>query len=221
MRIVIINPNSDATQTKQIDRAARSFAADRFDVITLATPGAPRYIDTCMDAARALPGMLTLVEQWEEQADAFVIACHCDPNLTVLREASAHPVLGIGESSMKMATMLGHKFSVVSTDERGIPNKEANIRAYGLEHFVASLRAPDSECCCVDMAGKLRNAAAHAVNDDMAEVIVLSTAGQSELAAAMTNELHVPILDGIDCALTLAEGMCRAGFTTSKKRRYR
>ncbi len=189
-------------------------------MVTLATPGAPQYIDTCMDAAKALPGMLTLVEQWEEKADAFIIACHCDPNLTVLREASTHPVLGIGESSMKMATMLGHKFSVVSTGERGIPNKEANIRAYGLEPFTAPLRAPGPECRCADMAGKLRNAAAHAVNDDGAEVIVLSAAGQSELAAAMAKELGVPVLDGVDCALTLAEGMCRAGFTTSKKCRY-
>ena len=63
-------------------------------MVTLTTPGAPQYIDTCMDAAKALSGMLTLVEQWEEKADAFIIACHCDPNLTVLREASAHPVLG-------------------------------------------------------------------------------------------------------------------------------
>ena len=119
-------------------------------MVTLATPGAPQYIDTCMDAAKALSGMLTLVEQWEEKADAFIIACHCDPNLTVLREVSAHPVLGIGESSMKMATMLGHKFSVVSTGERGIPNKEANIRAYGLEPFTASLRAPGPECRCAE-----------------------------------------------------------------------
>ena len=220
MRVVIINPNSDPDQTKQIDAAAKAFAGDRFEVVTLATPGAPQYIDTCTDAALALPGMLALVQEWESKADAFIIACHCDPNLTVMREASAHPVLGIGESSMKLATMLGHKFSVVSTGERGIPNKEANIRAYGLTPFTASLRAPGEECTCADMAGKLRNAAAHAVAEDRAEVIVLSAAGQSELAAEMTEELGVPVLDGIDCALTLAEGMCRAGYKTSKKCRY-
>lgn len=220
MRIVIINPNSDSAQTEQIDSAAKAFAQDRFEVVTLSTPGAPQYIDTCMDAAKALPGMLALVEQWEDKADAFVIACHCDPNLTVLREASGHPVLGIGESSMKIATLLGHKFSVVSTGERGIPNKEANIRSYGLDPYVASLRSPGVECCCADMTGKLRNAAAHAVNEDRAEVIVLSAAGQSQLAAEMTSSLGVPVLDGVDCALMLAEGMCHAGYQTSKKCRY-
>ena len=65
-----------------------------------------------------------------------------------------------------------------------------------------------------------QDAAAHAVNDDGAEVIVLSAAGQSELTAAMAKELGVPVLDGVDCALILAEGMCRAGFATSKKCRY-
>ena len=209
MRIVIINPNSDSAQTDQIDKAAKAFSQDRFEVITLSTPGAPQYIDTCMDAAK-----------WEAKADAFVIACHCDPNLTVLREASTHPVLGIGESSMKIATLLGHKFSVVSTGERGIPNKEANIRSYGLDTYVASLRSPGVECCCADMAGKLRNAAAHAVNEDRAEVIVLSAAGQSQLAAEMSVSLGVPVLDGVDCALMLAEGMCHTGYQTSKKCRY-
>lgn len=221
MRIVIINPNSDPAQTLQIDKAAKAFAQNRFEVVTLATPGAPQYIDTYLDHAHALPGMLSLVSEWENRADAFIIACHCDPNMNVLREASNHPVLGIGEASMKLASMLGHKFSVVSTGDRGIPNKEANIHAYGLDHSCASLRSPGPECTAQDMAGKLRNAAAHAVAEDKAEVIVLSAAGQSELAAAMSRELGVPVLDGIDCALMLAEGMCRAGFATSKIRRYR
>ena len=38
MRIVIINPNSNSAQTAQIDRAAKAFAADHFEVVTLATP---------------------------------------------------------------------------------------------------------------------------------------------------------------------------------------
>ena len=48
--------------------------------------------------------------------------------------------------------------------------------------------------------------------------LVAGSKAGSKLTKA--EQLGVPVLDGVDCALTLAEGMCRAGFTTSKKCRY-
>ena len=217
MRIVIINPNSDSAQTAQIDRAAKAFAADRFEVVTLATPGAPQYIDTCMDAAKALPGMLALVEQWEEKADAYVIACHCDPNLTILREASAHPVLGIGEASFYLAAMLGDSFSVISTGVYSNPNKVNLIRSYHMEQHFASIRNPEgvgSELERYIRAGR------RCMEEDGAEVIILGCAGLCQLAEDMTAALGVPVLDGVVCALSVAEGMVHAGLKTSKFRYY-
>lgn len=220
MRLVIINPNSDPAQTQAIDRAARDFAAGAYEVRTVSTPGAPRYIDTYVDGAQALPGMMQLVRELEGEADAFIVACHCDPNLDVLKEMTGKLVIGIGEASMKVASMLGHKFSVVSTSDRGIPEKEANIHSYGLDHSVASLRGPGPECPARDMAGKLSWAAQRAVREDMAEVVVLATAGQTELARRLTRRLGVPVLDGVPCALMLAEGLCRMGVSVSGVRRY-
>ena len=42
---------------------------------------------------------------------------------------------------MKIASMLGHSFSVVSTGKHSIPNKYAVIRKYNLEGCVVSVRA--------------------------------------------------------------------------------
>lgn len=220
MKLIIINPNSDPAQTKAIDLAAKAFAADAYEVRTVSTPGAPQYIDTYLDAAQALPGMMQLVRDLEDEADAFIIACHCDPNLDVLKEMTDKLVIGIGEASMKVASMLGHKFSVVSGSDRGIPEKEANIHSYGLDNSVASLRCAGPECSDRDMAGKLCWAAERAVREDMAEVVVLATAGQTELAQRLTQRLGVPVLDGVPCALMLAAGLCRLGISVSGIRRY-
>ena len=113
MRILIINPNSNADMTRTIAEAAKSFSAGEFEVDCRATPGAPQFIDTYEDQARAAAGMIELLRENHEAFDAFVVACHCDPNLDLMKEVSLKPVVGIGEASMKIATMLGDRKSVV------------------------------------------------------------------------------------------------------------
>ena len=98
MNIVVINPNSSEAMTADIRNAAERYAAGRFQVTVLPTPGAPEFIDTVEDRALAAPGMSAIVREYEDKADAFIVACHCDPNLQLLRELTSKPVLGIGEA---------------------------------------------------------------------------------------------------------------------------
>ena len=220
MRILIINPNSDPGMTRTIEEAGRAFAAGEFEVVCLATPGAPRFIDTYEDQALAAPGMARLLRENHEAFDAFVVACHCDPNLDLMKEISRKPVVGIGEASMKTATMLGHRFSVVSTAARSIPNKEALIERYGLRGQMASVRAPEEEGLGGDLEEKFFWTARAAIDEDGAEVIVLGCAGLAGLDKRLQARLGVPVLDGVVCALIMAAGMARYGVATSKAGRY-
>ncbi|MCP4294725.1 MAG: Asp/Glu/hydantoin racemase, partial [Proteobacteria bacterium] len=129
MKILIINPNSDLEMTQAIKESASENRESDLEISCLLTPGAPKFIDTYQDAAQALPGMIQSYKENEQEFDAFIIACHCDPNLDLLKEISNKPVVGIGESSMKIASMLGHRFSVISTSPHSIPNKEVLIRS--------------------------------------------------------------------------------------------
>ena len=49
MKIVVINPNSSAAMTADIAAAAKKYAGDRFETVTVLTPGAPEFIDTFED----------------------------------------------------------------------------------------------------------------------------------------------------------------------------
>jgi allantoin racemase len=223
VRILIINPNSDPGMTRKIEEAARAFAGDAFEVVCLATPGAPRFIDTYEDQTLAAPGMAGLLRENHDAFDAFVVACHCDPNLDLMKEISRKPVVGIGEASMKMATMLGHRFSVVSTAARSIPNKEALIERYGLRGALASVRAPEVEGLEgleSDLEERFFRAGRAAIDEDGAEVIVLGCAGLAGLDKRLEKRLGVPVLDGVVCALIVAAGMARYGVATSKAGRY-
>jgi len=220
VNILIINPNSDNEMTSLIKESARAFAKDAFAVECLPTPDAPRFIETYEDQVKAAPGMIRIVRENEDQYDGFIVACHCDPNLDVLKEISAKPVVGIGEASMQIAAMLGHKFSVVSTSPHSIPMKEALIRKYHLQDSLASVRAPSAQLADADDETKYLETARAAIQEDMAEVIVLGCAGLSGLDKRLQKELNVPVLDGVVCALVLATGFVRYGISTSKACRF-
>ena len=207
--ILIINPNSDQEMTNAIQATAEEFAGEHVEVLCLHTPGAPKFIETREDEVLAAPGMIKLVRANEEKFDAFIIACHCDPNLDVIREITDKPVVGIGEASMRMASMLGHRFAIIQTTEESIPLKEALVRKYQLWGALASVRAPrDNSSGCRDEE-KYTAAARAAIAEDRADVIVLGCAGLTGLDKRMQKKLNVPVLDGVVCGLILAAALMK------------
>jgi len=220
MKILIINPNSDPDMTEAILDSARKFVDGEFEVSCLPTPGAPEFIETYEDQIKAASGMIQLLRDNEGVFDAFIIACHCDPNLDVMKEITKKPMVGIGEASMKIASMLGHRFSVISTDRHSIPNKEALVRKYHLQDLCVSVRAPLDEMKESSDEEKYTQAARLAIKEDMAEVIVLGCAGMVGLDKCLEVKLGVPVLDGAVCALVVASGLVKYKVSTSKIRRY-
>lgn len=218
MKIIVINPNSDPAMTADIDKASRDFAGDRFEAVTYATEGAPQFIDYYEDEFEAAPGMIRIVRGHPE-ADAFVVACHCDPCVDLLRTVTDKPVIGIGEASLRTAVMLGGKFSVIVTEDHSLARKEKLVHEYGLDPWCASIRIRDNSI--PDEEEAYYDAGLKAVREDYAEVIVLGCAGLCTLADNLSRRLGVPVLDGVVCALGMAEGMVHAGYHTSKIRLYR
>jgi len=220
MKIMIINPNSDLDMTESIQRTATDFAQGDFDVVCKPTPEAPSFIETYEDVIKAGPGMVRLIRENEGVFDAFVVACHSDPNLDAMKEITKKPVVGIGEASMKIASMLGDRFSVVSDNKHSIPNKEFLVRKYLLKEALASVRAPEEEMSGLSDEEKYLRTARLAVEEDLAEVIVLGCAAMTGLDKSLREKLGVPVLDGVVCALIIASGLVKYGVSTSKIRRY-
>jgi allantoin racemase len=49
---------------------------------------------------------------------------------------------------------------------------------------------------------------------------VLGCAGMTDLARDLGQKAGVPVLDGVACAVSLAESLVRLGLRTSKRRTY-
>ena len=220
MRILIINPNSSPKMCSAIQKTAEDFVQERYDVACMPTPEAPDFIETYEDIHRAGPGMMRLVHEHASSCDAFIVACHYDPSLDAIKEITEKPVVGMGEASMITASMLGHRFSIITTDTHSIPIHEERARKYHLYDVLASVRAPEKGAHDPSEEEMVYRISKLAIEEDMAEVIVLGCAGMAGLDKHLQSRLGVPVLDGIVCALFLTEGFVRYRVSTSRVRRY-
>lgn len=213
MKILIINPNSDLEMTQAIQETAEHFSKGNFETTCLSTPGAPEFIETYKDQKKAAPGMIKLAKENEAHYDAFIVACHCDPNLEVIKKITKKPVVGIGEASMKIASMLGQNFSVIQTSQFSISIKENLVKQYHLEDSLASIRAPGKEMENMSEGRKYLETAQRAVEKDGADVIVLGCAGMTGLDRTIQKKLGIPVLDGVVCGLIIAAGLISLDYS--------
>jgi len=72
--------------------------------------------------------MLARIAQAEKAgADAHVISCFDDTGLDAARSIAQAPVIGIAEAAFHVASMVGTRFSVITTLSRSIPLIEDNL----------------------------------------------------------------------------------------------
>jgi allantoin racemase len=71
-----------------------------------------------------------------------------------------------------------------------------------------------------DSRAKIAREIRLAIDEDRAEAIVLGCAGMTDLAASFAEEFALPVLDGVACAVAMAEGIARIGLRTSRRGGY-
>jgi allantoin racemase len=224
MRILVVNPNTTASMTRGIAMAARTAGSPGVEIIAVNPEFGPPSIEGYYDEVFSIPGIIAEMQK-AGYVDATIIACFDDTGLDAARCVSAAPVIGIGEAAFHVASMIAHKFGVVTTLARSIAPIEHNLQKYGLASRCSGVRASDVGVLELEEPGSkarkiIEAEIERAVHDDGAEAIVLGCAGMADLSRQLSQTAGVPVLDGIACAVALAEGMARLGLRTSKINTY-
>jgi allantoin racemase len=224
MRLLVVNPNTTASMTAKIGAAARRAASPGTEIAAVNPPTGPVSIEGYYDEAISVPGLLEIVRATPD-ADAVVVACFDDTGLDAARCLTAAPVVGIGEAGFHFASVLSNKFSVVTTLSRSVPAIEHNLVRYGLARRCARVRASDVpvldlEKGDLESRAKIAREIRLAIDEDRAEAIVLGCAGMTDLAASFADEFALPVLDGVACAVAMAEAMARIGLKTTRRGGY-
>src|SRR5688500_4161647 len=144
MLINIVNPNSTASMTVKIGAAARAVAAAGTEILAVNPEEGPRSIAGYYDEAMWLPGMLDEIAKGEAAgSDAHIIACFDDTGLEAACCLAGAPVIGVGEAAFHLASLIAHRFSVITTLSRSIAAIETNLMKYGLDRRCAKVRAAE------------------------------------------------------------------------------
>ncbi|MCC6173915.1 MAG: aspartate/glutamate racemase family protein [Chloroflexi bacterium] len=228
MRLLVINPNTNAGMTATILAAARAAVGPEVRVEAISPTRGPVSVEGRLDEIVSGYWALDAVLPLAEGYDGFAVACYGHhPLVGALREALRQPVLGIMEASVLHALPLGERFSIVTTSPRWCPLIEEGLRALGLAARCASVRSSDlSVLDLVDLPDdvvrtRLVDEARAAVEHDGAEVILLGCAGMAGLEQAVSAATRVPVVDGVRAAVTMLRGLVESGAQTSKRSTYR
>jgi allantoin racemase len=219
VHLTVINPNTTESMTDLIAAEARRVAGPD-TVVTARTPTmGPASIESHYDEALAVPGVLQLIRE-DEQADAVVLACFGDPGLAGAREAASRAVIGIAEAAMKTASLLGRGFSVVTTMSRTVGRAWDLARVYGFERQCVGVHACDIPVLELEEDRERTYAvilafAKNALAEDGSDAIVLGCAGMAGLPELLTEQLGVPVVDGVAAGTLLAESVVRLGLRPS------
>lgn len=224
MRILVVNVNTTESMTAEIGRSAQRAAREGTQIIPLTPTIGADSVEGNFESHLAAIAVMDRVLAYEGDYDAIIQAGFGEHGREGLQELFDVPVVDITDAAAHVASLIGRKYSVVTTLDRTVPLIEDRLILSGLAGRCASVRASglgvleleDQDRAIAAIVGE----AQFAVEQDRAEVIILGCGGMAGLEEAVREATGVPVVDGVAAAVALAEGLIQLGLSTSKKRTY-
>lgn len=185
----------------------------------------PSSIESAYEEYLSVPATVERTIQAEEEGfDGVILGCFGDPGLEALREVVNIPVVGPGETSMHVASLLGHRFSIVTVLDSVVPSLERLSRVAGLDRSLASIKAVNIPVLDLrqdigSTTARMMEESRKAIQEDRADVIILGCMSMAFMGVSdrMQDALGVPVVNPALVSLKILEGLVKAGLSQSKK----
>jgi len=228
MKIRIIAPVTNQTLKTTTPQICAEKARPDVEVSAVNLDHGPASIESFYEDALAVPQIITrAIEAEREGVDAVIIDCMNDPGLEAVREAVSIPVVGAAQSSMMLASILAHKFSILGLSARDRYMVDLLVRRYGLKDSYASTRWVDIPVLDLrkdreKLLAALVDESAKAIRQDGAHAIVFGCTGMKGMAGLVEQKLRADGLDAIVidpslAALKWAEMLADIKLTHSRR----
>lgn len=164
-------------------------------------------------------------EAKDEGYDGVILYCFGDPGLRAAKEALEIPVVGIGEASIHMASLLGNRFSIIAagpSKETVLGHLEPNLKVYGFDARCASigflnipvLKLGEDKAITIQ---RIVEEADRSIKEDGADVVVLGCGSMLGVANKVSQQVGVPVVVPGVAALKICEDLIELGFSQSKR----
>jgi allantoin racemase len=216
MNILLVNPNITSSITDLMAEEARRVAAADTEISIATARFGTLYVENRAEAAIAGHAVLDALAEHGDGCDAAIVAAFGDPGLAGAKEFMDIPVVGIAEAALLTAWMLGRRFSIVCMTARLRTWYTECVAEHGLEGRLGAVRALDVPIADIsqardELAQPLVELCQRTVREDEAEVVILGGGPIAGLAHRIADQVPVPLLDGVSCAVPLAEMLVNLG----------
>ncbi|MCP5155622.1 MAG: aspartate/glutamate racemase family protein [Ectothiorhodospiraceae bacterium] len=213
MRILLVNPNITHSITETMVAEARRTASPGTEIVPATAAFGTLYVENRVEASIAAHAVLEAVAEHAGDCDAVIVCAFGDPGLLAARELLDVPVVGIAESAMLLAHTLGRRYSIVCMTSRLRTWYLECAQSYGLHTRLAAVRALDTPVDVTrareTLAEPLLALCERTIAEDDAEVVVLGGGPLAGIARDIADRIPVPTLDGVSCAVQMAESLVR------------
>jgi len=221
-RILILNPVSTDIWNELTYSYCSKIVDPDTEIHVKNLSNGPRAIEYDYDREIAAPYVVEeVIKANKEGFDAIVINCFDDPGLDAAREVSDKLVLGIGESSITTALLLGHRIAIISTGRQSIPIYHRKAMILGVEDRIVHITGIDVGVLDIrkdidNVKEILLGEIERSVRYHGAEVVVLGCGGFIGLAEELSAKTKVPVIDPTMVTVKLAESLARLRLMHSK-----
>ena len=224
MKIKAVIPNYGVDPLEQVFRASiDSVKATDTEVTLEFVKGGVESIENSYDEQLSQFFIIQSMETAEAEGyDATTVLCAGDPAISAARDVLNIPAIGVFESAVYLACLLGRKFSVITVLDDAVPLLEEKVVTMGLERRCASVRSVNIPVLDLDkdhqrMVDALSIESDKAVREDRADTIVLGCAGMTEVAKAVSQRVGIPVIDPVVAGIKMMEVVHALGLSHSRK----
>ncbi|MBL0730662.1 aspartate/glutamate racemase family protein [Piscinibacter sp. HJYY11] len=221
MKLLLLNPNTTQAVTDAVLVAARAVARPGTELKAVTGRFGPVVIGSRAENALAQHSVLQLAAEHAHDCDAVVLAVSLDTGLWACRELLKVPVTGMTEAGLLAGCSVATRIGLITYGRRMGPLYREIAEGYGLASRLAGIATLDltpqqtfSEPQAVRDA--VLTAARQLVQHEGAEAVLLAGAAMAAMAADLQPEVDVPLLDGVACAVALAEAHVSLKFPKAR-----
>ncbi|MFC1816395.1 aspartate/glutamate racemase family protein [Thermodesulfobacteriota bacterium] len=162
------------------------------------------------------------LEAQESGFDAVVQVNTYDPGIEASRFVLKIPVLGVGQASCHLASILADRIGIIVPFDTSIPNARRRLKAYGVSDFVASIvpanprtdknPTPEEVLQNFEDAGRKCLESGAQIIVPLCGVFIPLTIS----AKALSERIGAQVVDNLAVGIGLAEMLVRLGLTHSE-----
>jgi allantoin racemase len=223
MRLLVINGNTTDAITARIAAEARAAAGPGTEIVAVSAPFGARVVGTRAENAIAAHAVLEAAARHHAGCDAVVVAISSDTGTAATRELLAIPVIGITEAALLTACTVGGAFGVLTFGPRVEAWSHELVASYGLTARLAAveaLDAPPASFADPDGFAAPLLAGIERLVARGADSVVIAGAAFAGCCRVLQPQAPVPLLDGVACAVGLAEMRVRLGLPKPRAGSY-